>query len=89
MRAAPDSFAGEIYVVEPLGSETLVSVKLGTDRVNVRVWADFEGQIGDQCGVRPDASRVVLFEKDSGQLIQGSTNGSSKQSGPRSVRESA
>jgi len=55
----------------------------------VRVWAGFEGQIGDQCGVRPDASRVVLFEKESGQLIQGSTNGSSKQPGPSSVRESA
>ena len=89
MRGAPDSFAGEIYVVEPLGSETLVSVKVGADRVNVRVWAGFEGQIGDQCGVRPDASRVVLFEKDSGQLIQGSTNGSSKQPEPSSVRESA
>jgi hypothetical protein len=32
---------------------------------------------------------VVLFEKDSGQLIQGSTNGSSKLPGPSSVRESA
>jgi multiple sugar transport system ATP-binding protein len=89
MRGAPDSFAGEIYVVEPLGSETLVSVKVGADRVNVRVWAGFEGQIGDQCGVRPDTSRVVLFEKDGGQLIQGSTNGSSKLPGPSSVRESA
>src|SRR5439155_20020044 len=89
MRGAPDSFAGEIYVVEPLGSETLVSVKVGADRVNVRVWSDFQGQIGDQCGVRPDASRTVLFETDSGQLIQGSTNGASKQPGTGSVRESA
>ena len=89
MRGAPDSFAGEIYVVEPLGSETLVSVKVGADRVNVRVWSDFQGQIGDQCGVRPDASRTVLFETDSGQLIQGSTNSASKQPGTGSVRESA
>ena len=89
MRGAPDSFAGEIYVVEPLGSETLVSVKVGADRVNVRVWSGFEGQIGDQCGVRPDASRTVLFEKDSGRLLHGSTNGASKQPGTGSVRESA
>jgi multiple sugar transport system ATP-binding protein len=78
MRGAPDSFAGEIYVVEPLGSETLVSVNVGADRVNVRVWADFQGQIGDECGVRPDAGRTVLFDKESGRLIQGSTNGDSQ-----------
>src|SRR2546425_6471389 len=89
VRGAPDSFAGEIYAVEPLGSETLVSVNVGADRVNVRVWSDFQGQIGDHCGVRPDASRTVLFEKDSGQLIKGSTSGSSKQPGTGGVRESA
>src|SRR3984893_6574573 len=59
MRGAPDSFAGEIYVVEPLGSETLVSVNVGADRVNVRVWAGFQGQIGDQCGVKPDHGHTV------------------------------
>src|SRR5438270_4288820 len=89
MRGAPDSFAGEIYVVEPLGSETLVSVKVGADRVNVRVWSGFQGQIGDECGVRPDAGRTVLFEKDSRRLIHGSTNGAAKQPGKGSVRESA
>src|SRR5712664_1629767 len=89
MRGAPTSFAAEFYVVEPLGSETLVSVKVGADRVNVRVWAGFEGQIGDQCGVRPDTSRIVLFEKESGQLMQGSTNGSSNQPEPSRVQESA
>ena len=72
-RGAEDAFTGEIYVVEPLGSETLVSVKVGDDRVNVRAPADFKGQIGDQCGVRPDAGRTVLFDKESGRLVQGST----------------
>src|SRR5207248_11770556 len=89
MRGDPNSLAGVIHVLEPLGSVTLVSVKVDADRVNVRVWSDFQGQIGDQCGVRPDASRTVLFETDSGQLIQGSTNGASKQPGTGSVRESA
>ena len=74
MRGSADSFAGEIYVVEPLGSETLVSVKAGDDRINVRVAAGFQGQIGDECGVRPDAARLVLFSKETGELIQGSTD---------------
>ena len=84
MRGAQDSFSGDVYVVEPLGSETLVSVKVGDDRVNVRAPADFRGQIGDECGVRPDAGRTVLFDKDSGRLVQGST------APPKgSIRESA
>jgi ABC-type sugar transport system ATPase subunit len=89
MRGAPDSFAGEIYVVEPLGSETLVSVSVGADRVNVRVWAGFQGQIGDQCGVRPDATRSVLFSKDTGNLVRGTADGSSQEPRTGTVRESA
>jgi multiple sugar transport system ATP-binding protein len=89
MRGAPDSFAGEIYVVEPLGSETLVSVNVGADRVNVRVWAGFQGQIGDQCGVRPEAGRTVLFSKDTGNLVRGTADGSSQEPRTGTVRESA
>src|SRR5207244_7903153 len=89
MRGSADSFAGEIYVVEPLGNETLVSVKAGDDRINVRAAAGFRGQIGDECGVRPDASRTVLFNKDSGELVRGSTDGSSRQPRPGTVREPA
>ena len=89
MRGAPDSLAGEVYVVEPLGSETLVSVKVGADRVNVRVWADFQGQIGDECGVRPEPARVVLFDKESGKLVQGRANGSANKPDIGSVGESA
>src|SRR5438067_3036425 len=37
----PGSFAGEIYVVEPLGNETLVTVDLDGTLVNVRDAADF------------------------------------------------
>src|SRR5437879_4889593 len=46
MRGAPDSFAGEIYVVEPPGSETPVAVKVGADRVNVGGGWECQGQMG-------------------------------------------
>ena len=89
MRGSADSFAGEIYVVEPLGNETLVSVKSGDERINVRVAAGFRGLIGDECGVRPDAGRTVLFSKDSGNLIRGTADGSSQEPRTGTVRESA
>jgi multiple sugar transport system ATP-binding protein len=89
VRGAPDSFAGEIYVVEPLGSETLVSVNVGADRVHVRVWAGFQGQIGDQCGVRLDPARAVLFDKATGNLVQGRAGGPARKPEIGTVGESA
>src|SRR5438309_11035517 len=45
MRGAADSFAGEIYVVELLGNETLVTVMAGVVRVTVRAAAGFWGKV--------------------------------------------
>jgi multiple sugar transport system ATP-binding protein len=65
----PGSLAGEIYVVEPLGNETLVTVRLGEERLNVRAHADFSRQVGEQCAVRPTDGRVHLFDNDSGDSL--------------------
>ena len=40
------AFDGEIYVVEPLGNETIVAVDVGGTVVNVRATADFTAAIG-------------------------------------------
>ena len=61
--------AGKIYVVEPLGNETLVVVVLGDERVNVRMPADFHASIGDSCAVTTDAARIQLFDPESEKAI--------------------
>ncbi len=66
---APDSFAGEIYVVEPLGNETLVTVDLGGTLVNVREAADFGGAVGDRCAVRPLLQHLHLFDDATGESL--------------------
>ena len=66
---APDSFAGEIYVVEPLGNETLVTVDLGGTLVNVREAADFGGSAGDRCAVRPQPHHLHLFDDATGESL--------------------
>ena len=65
----PDSFAGEIYVVEPLGNETLVTVDLGGTLVNVREAADFGGAAGDRCMVRPLLQHLHLFDDATGESL--------------------
>ena len=61
--------AGTVYVVEPLGYETLAVVLLGDERVNVRMPADFNASFGDNCTVVADAAYIQLFHPDSGMAI--------------------
>jgi multiple sugar transport system ATP-binding protein len=65
----PDSFHGEIYVVEPLGNETLVTVDLDGTLVNVREPADFGGAIGTRCAVRPLPQHLHLFDDATGEAL--------------------
>jgi multiple sugar transport system ATP-binding protein len=64
-----DAFEGEIYVVEPLGNETLVSVRMGEDLLNVRTDASFDRPAGERCVVRPARGQVHLFDPDSEEVI--------------------
>ena len=65
----PGSFAGEIYVVEPLGNETLVTVDLDGTLVNVRDAADFSGSAGDRCTVQPLLQHLHLFDDATGESL--------------------
>ena len=67
---ASGSLAGEIYVVEPLGNETLVTIKLGDALVNIRQPADFSMPIGSPCGVRPTARHLHLFDAETGEALK-------------------
>jgi len=64
-----DALAAEIYVVEPLGNETLVTVTVGDALVNIRAAAEFARPVGERCAVRPMAHRVHVFDHDSGEAL--------------------
>jgi multiple sugar transport system ATP-binding protein len=65
----PGALAGEVYVVEPLGNETLVAVRVGGEVLNVRAPAGFERPVGERCGVRPEPAHVHLFDTQSGEAL--------------------
>ena len=62
MLVAPDqpcAMAGEVYVVEPMGNETLIDVRIGSERVTVRAGRGFRARIGAPVGVSFDPWRPV------------------------------
>lgn len=58
---APNALPGEIYVVEPMGNETLVNVRLGGGNVSVRAGRDFRGAVGANIAVTFDVSNACCF----------------------------
>jgi multiple sugar transport system ATP-binding protein len=62
---ADGSLAGEVYVVEPLGNETLVAVQVGDELLNVRTAAGYDAPIGTRCGILPTPGHLHLFDPQS------------------------
>ncbi len=62
--ASRGSLAGEVYVVEPMGNETLVDVRLGDQRVMVRAPRSFNAAIGSAIGVRVAPESACFFRGD-------------------------
>jgi multiple sugar transport system ATP-binding protein len=63
------ALAGEIYVVEPLGNETLVTVRVGEQLLNVREAAEYARPVGERCAVQPAPGRTHLFDDESGEAL--------------------
>jgi multiple sugar transport system ATP-binding protein len=57
----PGVLGGEIYVVEPMGNETLVDVRIGDQRVMARAPREFAASIGSPIGVRVALRSACFF----------------------------
>jgi multiple sugar transport system ATP-binding protein len=66
---APGALRGEVYVVEPLGNETLITVTLAGELANLRAAAGVEPAIGTPVGIVPDRDHIHLFDADTGAAI--------------------
>jgi len=66
---APGTLRGEVYVVEPLGNETLVTVRVGEQLLNVREAAEYTRPVGERCAVQPAPGRTHLFDDESGEAL--------------------
>lgn len=62
--APPDFEPVEVYLVEPLGAETIVDVSLGSHIFKVRVGPTFQAQIGQRLHMRIEQCRAHLFDTE-------------------------
>lgn len=61
-RNTTGTLPGEVIVVEPLGPEKIVNVRVAGHVVKARTAPTFPARVGDWCGVRFDQSRCHLFD---------------------------
>lgn len=59
-----NTIKGEIYVVEPLGRDKLVNVKIGNSIVKVIASQDYNGNMGDEVFIKLDLDKMHLFHKE-------------------------
>lgn len=61
---------GKVVTIESLGVESLVTLDLGREGVGVVVGEEREPGLGDEVWVRPVRGRVLLYQGDTGDLIE-------------------
>ncbi|MFQ5856082.1 MAG: ABC transporter ATP-binding protein [Anaerolineae bacterium] len=65
--ATPQAICGQVYVVQPLGAETLVNLVVNGTTVSVRLFSDEPPRLPEQVWLRPDPSRLRLY-RSTGEL---------------------
>jgi multiple sugar transport system ATP-binding protein len=61
--AESNVLSGEVYVVEPMGNETLVYMRFGDERICARAPRGFTARIGSPIGVAFDPSDASFFDR--------------------------
>ena len=66
---SPGALAGEIYVVEPMGNETLVDVRVAGARLVVRAPRGFTAPVGSAIGVAFDSNDACFFDATGSTVV--------------------
>jgi multiple sugar transport system ATP-binding protein len=65
---------GEVYVVEPMGNETLVDVRFGEQRLTLRAPKGFTAAIGSPLGVAFDTADACFFDQSGSTKVHRARN---------------
>jgi multiple sugar transport system ATP-binding protein len=69
--AAPaGALAAKVYVTEPMGSETWVTLEIGDERVVGRAGPDFEARSGQDAWLRYDVEKLHVFDATSEARVE-------------------
>jgi multiple sugar transport system ATP-binding protein len=65
----PGYLATEVYVVEPLGSENILDLRLAGKVLKARTAPTFQARMGEKLWVRIDPERMHLFDAESTEAL--------------------
>jgi len=65
----PGALTGEVYVVEPMGNETLVDMRIGGERLSVRASRGFSARIGSSIGIGFDPEDACFFDSSGSTVV--------------------
>ncbi len=65
----PDAIPATIFATELLGSDMLVEVNVGGDRVRVLTDPSFNGDMGEKCYIIPSQDKLHIFAEETGAVI--------------------
>ena len=68
-RSSDEDFEAEVYAVEPLGTETVVDLRIGDRLLKVVASHTFESKITDKVWANVDKKRIHVFNKSDGKNI--------------------
>jgi len=68
-KPAKDALKVEVLVVEPLGSQNLLTVKIGDDLVKVATHPTFRVTPGTDVWLRFPAEKIRWLDRDSGKVL--------------------
>jgi multiple sugar transport system ATP-binding protein len=63
------SIPGEVYVVEPMGSETLIDIRLGGERITARVGRGFRAAPGSRINLSFDPDDACFFDASGSTIV--------------------
>lgn len=66
--ASPDAIEAQLYVVQPLGSESLIMVRVGEHLLSVRTFGDEVPDLPPRVWLRPDYARAFFYNSE-GDLV--------------------
>jgi multiple sugar transport system ATP-binding protein len=66
---APDALPAEVYVVEPMGHETFVNLRMGDEHLSLRTGRGFAAPVGSVVGVRLEPAKACFFNRAGATVV--------------------
>jgi len=66
---APEAIAGRVVVLEPIGAQQLLTVRIGGDTVKVTTSPEFQADAGEQIWLRFNPDRIRLMDAHTGAAL--------------------